>query len=497
MEVTALYASRRSTDTQDLRSLGFNYVGDTAADTESFSVAPQLSIDAWSDWDFSVRGVMAESSLRATTTREGAVPSGFGVFNELRTLELSGTGTLISLPNGGVRLAVGAGYREEEQRYTSVSGFVASRDVRYVYGEVLVPLVAPSDTRAGLNRLELSLAGRLEDYSDFGSSANPRVGLRYSPLAGLNLRGTWGRSFKAPLFRELYGPNVVQALPAIVYGSSSPGNVLGMNGGNPDLGPERSTSWTVGFDWRRGINISATYFNTSYRDRIVVPFTSGGTALIDPASAAFVNRSPTLAEINEIVSSATTFLNTTGGPYDPGSIIAIVDARFVNAAAQRIRGVDISMSRQFRTGLGDIGVFTNASWLNFSQRTLPTLPATTRTGLVFYPAQFRARGGVTYRTGNLTSSIAVNHVSGSTDNFATPPTDVSAWTTVDLSLSYHFPAWSASVEGLDAALSVTNLFDNDPPFVASGGLRYPGFFYDSSNTSAMGRFVAATIRQRF
>ena len=78
-----------------------------------------------------------------------------------------------------------------------------------------------------------------------------------------------------------------------------------------------------------------------------------------------------------------------------------------------------------------------------------------------------------------------------------PPGDVSSWTTLDLTLQYRLESLSNALEGFEASLSVTNVFDNDPPFAAGGGVAFPGMFFDSANTSPVGRFIAATLRYSF
>ncbi len=50
--------------------------------------------------------------------------------------------------------------------------------------------------------LDLTAAVRHEDYSDFGSTTDPKVGLVWEPLDGFNLRATYGTSFRAPYLNQ-------------------------------------------------------------------------------------------------------------------------------------------------------------------------------------------------------------------------------------------------------------------------------------------------------
>ena len=52
--------------------------------------------------------------------------------------------------------------------------------VRAGFGEVRVPVFGANNRRAGLERLELSLAARFEDYADVGQTTSPKVGILFS-----------------------------------------------------------------------------------------------------------------------------------------------------------------------------------------------------------------------------------------------------------------------------------------------------------------------------
>lgn len=61
---------------------------------------------------------------------------------------------------------------------------------------------------------------RYDDYSDFGSTSNPRLGLHWHPTGKLHLKAFAGSAFRAPSFVDLYSTN----------------NPTGV--GNPNLAPE-------------------------------------------------------------------------------------------------------------------------------------------------------------------------------------------------------------------------------------------------------------------
>ncbi len=70
---------------------------------------------------------------------------------------------------------------------------------------------------------------------------------------GSKLRFAWGQGFRAPTINDLFFPGF----------------------GNPDLKPERSTSWEVGADqrlWQDRIRVGATYFHQNFTDLIQFVF---------------------------------------------------------------------------------------------------------------------------------------------------------------------------------------------------------------------------------
>lgn len=96
------------------------------------------------------------------------------------------------------------------------------------------------------------LAGaRAERYEEMDTEVTPRATAVWRAVPGvLSLRAAVGRAFKAPNLQEQYLDN-----PFIVA--------------NPDLAPERSTSWEVGADASRGAaSFRLTLFRQDFRDLI-------------------------------------------------------------------------------------------------------------------------------------------------------------------------------------------------------------------------------------
>ena len=110
-------------------------------------------------------------------------------------------GPLFNWRAGTIRLAVGGEFRHEHSAGINISENPEDRGrlVRSGFFELAVPMMGPPAGSAA-NRLDLSLAGRYDSYSDVGSTFNPKVGFSWRPLSLIKLRGNWGTSFRAPPF---------------------------------------------------------------------------------------------------------------------------------------------------------------------------------------------------------------------------------------------------------------------------------------------------------
>lgn len=476
----------------------------SSAYTPAYSAALTADIGLSNTWKLHLTGVASGSHNNLSTNFLGVdYPSDYR--NSVQYVEATADGTLATLPSGDVKIAVGGGYRNDQfiQGYADRnSTYVnATRNVSYVYAEALVPLVSPSPTRTGLNELELSLSARAEHYSDFGDTRNPKVGIRYVPADGWTLRGTWGKSFKAPSFTQMYQDYQLVLFDATVPGYTGPdpnARVLLTNGGNPELKPETSTSWTFGGDYKpqgvTGLTLSATYFDIDYKNRVVQPINPitaalGGNPMFEP----FIQYAPTLAQQADVFAKADYFDNYSSGPYDPAQVIAIVYDTYQNAVSQTVKGVDFAYRQSFALQSGTLNTFFNATWIRMEQSTVASLPNLRLSGTIFNVPDFKARGGVSWQKAGWSATGLVNYISSEIDDGVTPSVPVASWTTVDATLAYRFAGQAGLQRNLKIALSVSNLFDKGPPYAVSPGRSYPGVYFDSTNSSIIGRFASLTF----
>lgn len=194
-------------DTTSVSQSGATTIANTGdVYTPSYAANVMADIGLSGSWDLRVTAGASGSRNSIGISYDGVrYPSYFR--NNVEYLEATADGRLLTLPSGDVKAAFGGGVRKErfQSGFTGgASTLSPTRQVNYAYMEAFVPLVQASADRIGLNRLELNLSVRAEQYSDFGNTTNPKVGIRYVPIEDLKLRATWGKSFKAPSFHQMY-----------------------------------------------------------------------------------------------------------------------------------------------------------------------------------------------------------------------------------------------------------------------------------------------------
>jgi iron complex outermembrane recepter protein len=409
-------------------------------------------------------------------------------------------GTLFQMPGGGVKLAAGAEYREEGLGGLLSSGSTAapvlvpnssSRDVTALFAEALVPIIGTANAMAGARRLDLSLAGRYEEYSDFGDTFNPKLGMNWTPIDALTVRGSWGTSFRAPGLAEndprsggygLYG----DTLPCSHLPPATTCFGIGVAGGNADLQPEEATTWSLGIelhpdalpDFRASIN----YFSIDYDNQIVGLRGTAGL-LTNPIYSQYRTLNPTPAEVSALLASGLPI----NSPINAGLVTYIQDGRRQNLATTIANGIDADVRNVWRTGFGDIAVGINASYFTkLTSSTGPGAPEVDVADTINFPQRFRSRADIGWRRDALDVIAFVNYVGDYRQTGVVPVRAIDEFMTFDLHIGYDL---DSLVGGLSVALDAQNIADEEPPFVnLSGG-------YDPQTASPIGRVIALSMRK--
>jgi iron complex outermembrane receptor protein len=224
---------------------------------------------------------------------------------QLKLVSFNITGPIFNIQDRSAAIAVGGEHRQYDGVFSpdplrqngesqDSLAFPVSQSyhVNEGYAEFSLPL---------LQTLGASAAVRYSDYSTFGSQTTYKGGLRWQPINDFAVRGNYSTGFRAPNLGELYGLTQFGAtlvdpcgptggVPASQYvaGCAAQGvppgfhqantQITTFTGGNPNLKPEKSDSWTAGIvynaGWLQGrgatnkLTFEATYWNIKVKDAI-------------------------------------------------------------------------------------------------------------------------------------------------------------------------------------------------------------------------------------
>jgi iron complex outermembrane receptor protein len=431
--------------------------------------------------------------------------------SELAGIDVSGSGPVLSLPGGALRLAFGGGFRSETFRGSIPSieplpTVSQSRTDLNAYGETIIPIFGDHFSFTGARRLELSFAYRTDSYSQFGATSNPKWGWAWEPALGLTLRGTQGTSFKVPLISQLDASTTsyTTLLPSGTPGAK-PTDALVINGGSQYLQPEKSKSFTAGIDWApirwpliRG---SMTYFNITYDNRIQSQNIEATPLAAQPQLFPLTSLNPGLDQVLPYFQAPG--FQQDGAGLGPAGVTAIIDNQLENAETTVEQGVRLDGQYTYDAeGLGRWGLSFSGNYLLVDRTAIEAgFPQQTNvTNTIAEPPKFRLRGGVTWQYRNLTADLMLNHTGAYQNTLFSPAQDIASWTTEDLALKVNIPPDASMLwRDLSLVLNIQNLADRRPPFlaipagdIAIGRSAVP---FDGTNASAVGRYVSLEIRK--
>jgi outer membrane receptor protein involved in Fe transport len=429
--------------------------------------------------------------------------------SRVATYNIDADGPLFELPGGSVKLAVGGNIRRENF-VTGGSLFLftdaptisptrrSSRTVKAAFAELRIPLTGPDNAMPGVQRLEITAAGRIERYDDFGTTTNPKVGILWSPVTGVRLRSSYGTSFRAPNLREVNDTSRISAT-ILPQANGTQTAVILMSGGNPDLGPEKARSWSAGIDLAppplRGLRANITWFRTRFDHRIGRPALDDlSNALINPALTPFVDYvspSTDAADLARVTALLNDPSSTAQGSFPARSIGAIVDTRYVNTATTDVSGVDFAIGYAFDSSLDHFELGATGSYLlHYREKLTPTAPSIEEVNLAGHPVRFRGRLTGDWSHGAVGAGLTLSYANAYHDLAGHR---VGSWSTIDFQLRYQPKAENGPLHGLRLAFNVQNLFDQDPPFYDSTS----GVGYDAANADALGRFVSLQLTKEW
>jgi iron complex outermembrane recepter protein len=423
--------------------------------------------------------------------------------SEVTAVNVVADGELMKLSPGAAKLAIGIDFREERLDHGVRKQQAFGRQVSSAFAELALPLIGNAENPRDTPRLQLSLAARGENYSDFGTTFNPKVGLQWVPVSSLKLRGSWGTSFKAPSLVDLYDTTDDLASIFSLRDALSPTGrsiALIQQGSNSELSEERAETWTAGIDFAPssipGSTLSLTLYSIQYDDRVFFlgPPLTPEQIIAQPQWASLITRNPAQDAVASICNSGIF-------PGNPQQCLAanpsiLIDARSHNLSATTVEGVDLDLDHVLDTSRGvfTLGLHGSYMW-RFEQQLTRDASKVDILNTVDNPVSLRLRGSVEWdqhgadRPG-FGVGVSVDHIGGYADSFSQTTASIDSWTRLNVNVSYRL-AGIGDTDGLEFILSGLNIFDDHPPFVD----REMGF--DVANAEPFGRVVSFHLRKNW
>lgn len=403
------------------------------------------------------------------------------------------SGELFQLPAGPLGAAVGAEYRNSSLDLTSngdprnqldntglrnlgagsltfatlnPSTARGSVNVKEVFGEVNLPVFADQPFA---RKLELNGAVRLTDYSTSGSVTTWKVGGVYEPIDGLRFRGTRSRDIRAPGLYDQFnnGTNLTN-----VFSDPHINRTIVVDrvqAGNRNLKPEVADTLSLGVVIRPealpGFSFSVDYFDVNLKGAI-------GSINIDLAArtceesngtsplCALIVRNPSLPFSDRTLANAATKIFDTP----------------VNIAGLRTKGLDIELGYRTDLGKGSLSTRLFATYVSsFRIQDNATQAPVDYAGWTegdlssarTVVPKIRASLQVNYATDNWSLTVQERMVGrlkrGPVNKWA--EADLPSVFYTDLTLAYKL---GGADSGREIFLTANNLFDKDPPFIATG-----------------------------
>ena len=424
------------------------------------------------------------------------VPKRFDSRSRLWSYEVTADGPLLG--ENSIRGSVGIEARDQRFAW-SISHSSASNDLRRqlyaTYSEVQLSLLDADFLTAPLRNFAVSLAGRIEHYSDFGHAATPRVGFSWLPVNHIALRGAWSRSIRAPDLGDLSqreNSSYVQpfnGVPALIW-----------SGGNPELTVERARTRTLGIELDSGtlfderLSFELGYFDILSNDRIEQELPTEDI-LTNPQYSSFITLPPNYG-LQQYVCNNSTFIGGTRESCRKLPTAAIVDLRLRNAGVLWTDGLDLQAGVSKDTDTGNWGLNLAGTYiLHYRQATLPGASTVSALNTESHPLALHVLATASWVWGGARADATWRYANGYRNNEIQPASRVGSWATTDLRLAYTFDLrYSAGGESIEVAVFGKNILDRYPPFSNNVAARVG---YDEENGDLTGRVIAASVHVKW
>jgi iron complex outermembrane recepter protein len=338
-----------------------------------------------------------------------------------------------------------------------------SRKVTAAYLETRFPLVGNRFTLPLVQELEITASARHENYTDFGTTTKPKIGLSWRPVSPVMVRASYNEGFKAPnlaqlftgtLIRTVTGSNDTYRSPVTGLPTDGPSNRRSIASGNPDLQPEESEGKSVGMvvdvPWVKGLSFAVDYWEVRQTGVIA---SSGSiaddTATLLAATAAALAAGQNINSI-DLGSGTANYLgdpavvrlpvtqadrdffaayNATRAPGNQRAVVGGIDflrTTYFNRATQFVNGYDFDLTYRLpRTRVGNFSLSSTWTYLNdfhaYNRDGAPRteLRWTNAAAVAGATPKWRGTTTLTWRNQAWTSGLSANYIGTYTDSGAT------------------------------------------------------------------------------
>jgi iron complex outermembrane recepter protein len=480
----------------------------TTSKTNSDSANAGFRWQPFGDWHLEGDALFSQVDTLTTTVYN---PPNFGYINgrpELRNLDtieeadLKLDGTLWSSGGSSLKAALGASYRQED--FSSLIEYAnldrpADRHIHAAFAEFYAPLVTAENTLPGVQKLDLSAAVRDDSYSDFGSKINPRFGVFWSPVDQIGVRAAYSTSFRAPNPIEIIS-TVTDTSVFVESGFPQPQDPSGNTGviffGNRVLGPETSRNLTAGLDFTPtalpNTRFSLNYYRIIYSNRIIASPIAADIFVNPQIYGPLIRQFPNDAAVEAFVAGLEppqTVVDFTTNHTGLTGVRLGFPYGDINAAKESTQGLDLVAHSILNLDAANKLILDfNATYIkDIETNFCDSCVGTDLVDTYGQPLKLRLRASAGWSDGVFTSNAAVNYANAYSDTNFIPAGRIAAFTTVDLTASWHIRA-----SGTTLAFNIINAFNSGPPLTGPG---LNNVKYDPINADPRGRTLSFQVRQ--
>jgi outer membrane receptor protein involved in Fe transport len=372
---------------------------------------------------------------------------------QVRSADVSASGPVFQLPAGKLGLAVGAEVRTEEfanigtqlNRDGQIVGGSTGSDVsgdRRLYSyfaEVSLPLWRP---------VEVQLALRHEDYSDFGRTTKPKIAAVYRPFPEVLLRASYGESFLAPNLAYLYTSQSVSFTANTIADPLRPNDprtqIRQIGGGNRNLQPEETEVVYGGIVVQPFARRSRLFRELSF-----------GVDYFKFKQDNLINRLTAQSILNDLDAFGSLLIRNAPAPGESVGTISSVMVTWQNLTRGEYEGYDFNIRWILpRKEWGQLRTELSGTYVQNQEFTSATGALIDYDGEYSYP-QFRSTATLAWTQKNWAASLFVHHIGEYLDNFGIAR--VSQQFVLNPQVAYK-GWWGSTV-----TLGVRNALDKRPP----------------------------------